>query len=1085
CEFSDGECVPMLLGLDGQGDLGASFLSGFAAGAHGPMRILAALAGDARVENNGLSLQMYGGAQSLNRELDPDSFPGHDACVPVTDPPELPDIPLAMSLEGNTVPGTGEPTHVGIGIAESFIDYAAWNAFDSGMLCLGAGTSLAQELSTGLFSLLVQSLNNVTFPHSEQPLAIMVRPQQPPDIDIGETAEDDPLMNVELPELELDFYVWTQERYVRFMTYKADLALDVNLQVDGAAGTIAPVIGEVEASNSEITNSDILSEDPQMLAGTIEGLIGSFAGMLTGSIDAIELPEIEGFELDVPEGGVQGFEDEGERFLGIFANLGLAGASTGARHPVETELEIVDVTMDPESLRLEGFGQGNPTTIVARAEAFGTGVDYEYSYRLDGMEWSQWTTNPKLVIQDEVLFFQARHTLEVRARVAGMPETVDPTPASEEILIDVLAPTVETESTDEGVRVVAADVVSPRDALQYRYRVEGGDWSEWAGLDGEPVLDAAPDGVDVEVRDEAGNVGSNRQALIRGLPDANAEGACDCAVPGSTSSGTPLAGLGALLLLGLALRRRRSQTGRGKAAAARLMKAVRRVAPFLALPLALYVVGCGGKDGGGGGSACEDDCVRATFDTPTGGLCCESEGMCVAYDLDELCEGVEFCHEDEVELDDDCGVVCNECVLPPNTPGQIATYTDMTALSDGSLAISGYNPGNPSTSPQRLFGDLVVGISDGSEIEWEPVDGVPDSPPTLAEDSWRGGVVEPGPDVGQWTSVAAADDDTLYVSYYDVSNQGVKIAIGTPGDWAMHTIEEEGDAGLHTSITLEDGSPRIAYLQILPPEGDGQPTARVRVAMADGANPAAATDWEVTTAHEASIDCRPQWCPDGTTCVASGQCLADPGDAEELPDPYIEDMPVAPGLYNNLFVDSDGLALVFYDRTMGRIRAVRWQGDTWSAPMDLDGYQVPGSDSGDSGIGASVFVEGDVWHLTYVDGANEHLMYARVEDAGATVATREVVDDGAVEGGRHVVGDDSSVVVADGEIRVVYQDSTVAHALIATRSEEDTWEVATLDDENFTGFWLEQVAMDGTSYVSTFWMRTAAAGSGTRILTYP
>ncbi|MFW6197450.1 MAG: MYXO-CTERM sorting domain-containing protein, partial [Myxococcota bacterium] len=1006
-----GECAPIVLGMEGQGDVGSSLLGGFAPGVHGRLRFLAALAGDGRMRNGGISLSMAGGTQSLDETLT--EFPGHNPCVPATDPPVLPDVSISEKLEDNSFPGVGT-AHVGIGVSEQFIDHAAWHVFDSGMLCIGAGTSLAQELSTGLFSLVVGSLNNLTFPESNQPLAMMIRPQAPPDIDIGDTMAGHAVMNVTLPETEIDFYVWSQERYVRFMTYKADLSLDVDLMVDSAAGTLSPVIGEVVADNAEILNSELLREDPAMLAETITGVIGSFAGMLTGSLagSGIELPEIEGFKLLVPEGGIQGFEDGGDRFLGIFANLELANdsASTMAAHPTETEIEDVEVSLDPRSLQLETWNQGEPTTIRARAEAFGTGVDYEYSYRLDGMEWSAWTDDPELVITDDVLQLQARHTLEVRSRVAGLPRTVDPTPASEPILVDVQAPQVQTEQTDEGVRVVAADVVTPRDQLEYRHRRDGSEWSEWAAYGDGPVLDAESEAdVEVEVRDEARNVGSNRQALIRGLPDPSGGGACDCAVPGSGSGSTPLAGLGILLALGAVLRRRRrwqKRSPEGTALTTRVLRTARRMLPFLALPLALYVTGCGGSDGAG---ACDEDCVAATYDTNMGGICCPAMNMCVDYSLNDLCSGVEACEEDSVQIDRECETSCAECIIPPNTPGQIATYLDMTALADDTLVISGYNPGNPGFDPPRRFGDLVVGVYDGTDIEWETVDGAPDGPVQLQEGTWRNGVIAPGEDVGLWTSIASADDDTLYVSYYDRDNGALKIAVGSPGSWAVHTVEDAGDYGQHTSIVLESGAPRVAYLQIEPAAEDGQrPTARARVAMADGATPAGPDDWNVTTAHEVTIDCRPQWCPDGTTCVASGACLADTTDEEELADPFIEDLPVATGLYNTLFTDGEGLALVLYDRTAGVLRSARWTGDAWAAGVDIDGYGVAGSSSGDSGLANSVFVEGDVWHVSYLDGTEENLMYARVEESGGSVNDRQVVDDGAVMNQRDVIGYDSS-----------------------------------------------------------------------------
>src|SRR5690606_4722476 len=115
-------------------------------------------------------------------------------------------------------------SHVGIGIAEAFLDYAAYGLFDSGLLCLGVGTRLSQQLSTGLVSALIGSLNALTFPEENSALSIALRPQAPPDVHLGTGVEADPLLQISLPAVEADFYVWSSERYVRFMTFKTDLS---------------------------------------------------------------------------------------------------------------------------------------------------------------------------------------------------------------------------------------------------------------------------------------------------------------------------------------------------------------------------------------------------------------------------------------------------------------------------------------------------------------------------------------------------------------------------------------------------------------------------------------------------------------------------------------------------------------------------------------------------------------------------------------------------------------------------------------------------------------------------------------------
>src|SRR5690606_27918869 len=144
-------------------------------GTHAPGQFVLAAGGDGEAVNNGMSLFMHGGFMSMTRDFA--SSPGHNPCVPLVEPPELPTIARVESFRGNVIPGTTTPTHVGIGIAEDFLDYAGYGMFDSGMLCIGAGTRLAQQLSTGLVSTIAPSLRQLAFPDRAAPLTLAIRPQ--------------------------------------------------------------------------------------------------------------------------------------------------------------------------------------------------------------------------------------------------------------------------------------------------------------------------------------------------------------------------------------------------------------------------------------------------------------------------------------------------------------------------------------------------------------------------------------------------------------------------------------------------------------------------------------------------------------------------------------------------------------------------------------------------------------------------------------------------------------------------------------------------------------------------------------------
>jgi hypothetical protein len=262
--------------------------------------------------------------------------------------------------------------------------------------------------------------------------------------------------------------------------------------------------------------------------------------------------------------------------------------------------------------------------------------------------------------------------------------------------------------------------------------------------------------------------------------------------------------------------------------------------------------------------------------------------------------------------------------------------------------------------------------------------------------------------------------------------------------------------------------------------------------------------FSTATVREIEMDCRPALCAEGGACLEDGRCIDESSDCSEdcsgddvcfegrcqaaLPSPYVEDMPPATGMYNDLAVTADGLALVFYERAAGNLHGARFEASAWTEPFLIDGWAASDPNVGDSGIGASLFVDdAGVWHVTYVDGVEEALRYARVEGDAVTTT---MVDDGETDGtapnpdGRHIVGDDSSVVVTGGgEIRIVYQDATVQRTMLARTSGVDAaFAIEVLDAEDHTGFWLDQLLDGSRSRVVSFFRNIAEETSGVRIL---
>jgi hypothetical protein len=1093
----DAECVPTLLGTDGQGDLGAAFLGSFSPGTHGNGQFLLASGGAGEVVNDGVSLFFQGGFRSTSRDFT--VSPAHNSCVPLIAPPERPAIARTTIFRGNVIPGTTTETHVGIGIAEDYLNYAAYGMFDSGMLCLGTGTRASQMLSTGLVSALIASLRNLTFPVDNAALALSIRPQQPPHITVRSDAAM-PLLGISFPQLSIDFYVFSNDRYIRFMTYTADLSLDANLTVSG--NQLTPTLLNVTAANSVVTNAEQLTELPATLATALESLLGSLAGSLTSGLPAFELPAIMGIDLSIPEGGVRGVTEGSDNFIGIFANLALAGSSGAATGTAETRLETTELHVNPEALDINHLGIGEVPSIRLFMDAAGpSGVDYEFSYRLDGESWSSWTRDRNVNLASRNFFWQARHVVEARARVIGSAASVDPTPARVELIVDILAPTVTAALTSGTVRVDARDIITPEDKMRYRYRVNGGAWGEWT-----THSTFTPEGggqVDAEAMDEAGNVAGAHAELIRGVANPGAASGCACDAPGAGHTSTPFL-FGAVFLLFIVLIVRRERL-------AKKIWPVIRMLTIIAFPLVLGIAGCSCNSQTG---ACDPACSEAVGGATNGSRCCEATAMCVTYDLNALCEPAHHCSSAEHVTFDGCTPGCDDCVLnPPLAQGQLAPFLDMTMTPDGDTVVSGYAAGVP---PNRKYGDLVFGTYDNAtmSMEWDIIDGVPSADPTGDPSGWRDGISAPGDDVGRYSSIASSAAGE-FISYYDTTHGDLKLAIRTAGGWDLQTVDPEGDCGRFSSIAfLPSGEPAISYMCIGPKaDAPGVIEATMLVAIANSTAPTVAADWDIRILQRGDMACRPQYCATGQQCFESGVCAAPSSDCSAacasgtacragtceatLASPYVEDFPGGTGLFTSLAATTDGLGVVFYNRISGNLYGARYESAAWGTPFLIDGYLNTARSSGDCGIGASLFVDdGDEWHVSYVDGSEEQLKYAHIDGASTTIL---LVDDGASDGstpftdGRHVVGDDSSIVVtAGGEIRIVYQDATLGHAMMATRSSSASptapWSRTVIDSMDSTGYFLEQVLTGNTSTVATWYRRDGAGAmgaNGVRVISIP
>jgi MYXO-CTERM domain-containing protein len=298
---------------------------------------------------------------------------------------------------------------------------------------------------------------------------------------------------------------------------------------------------------------------------------------------------------------VQGVTEGANRFLGLFAGITFmpAGART-ATVALDTAAALDGVRVDPSFFTVDGFRRENLPRVsfhVSTPNDFGHAA--EYSWRLDRQTWSSFSTETRYEVQDFALASPGLHTIEVRARIAGEPESADAEPAQFTFIVDPVAPELTTRFDNDVLVAEATDNQS--DALEYSFQFDGAPATEWGASSRVDVPDGAVRIV-VRVRDAAGNVTEriiNRQSLIRGGASTDASsGGCGCRVGSSSSSGGKgSAGLLGLFAAGVVIAARRRRRASAKVATALMVAATGVVASGCAEEATGVV-----QDGGNGDS---------------------------------------------------------------------------------------------------------------------------------------------------------------------------------------------------------------------------------------------------------------------------------------------------------------------------------------------------------------------------------------------------------------------------------------------------------------------------------------------------
>jgi MYXO-CTERM domain-containing protein len=1071
------ELLPEPLGIENTLDLGG-FLSTLSPGTTGALEARVVPGGYAFVEGGGLSVGILSG---INTDRDPatrtpelDSEPA--VCVPPMLAPDLAALGLPQSPRGNFVlPAAGafrgqpeDPnSDVAIGVSQTFLDMAGHHVVTSGALCLGIGTQTIPQLTLGVIGIVVPSLGLLG--EASDPLLLVTRPGGAIDFTVGDGTEESPSLTLHLQGFQIDFYAFLFQRYVRGFTVGLDLDVGVNLEFatdEEGNPQLVPVLVGLDAANIgvDVQNEEFLKEGSADLEGLLPSLLELALPFLTGALPEIDVPEILGFRLEgLRLSKVTTAEDD---FLAIFATLGAsqtlarlseqfpgvakvhqrmmaAAPAVPARAVARGKARLVRVTTpEPDEVRahLRGAGGAMPQVVIDVPARDEQGRDLEWTWNLGGGLWRPFRTGSPLVIEERAFAMQGRYQIQLRSRVAGDYRTLSLEPEVVPVVIDSVPPRIlvaKAAVADDTITVPAEDLVTPADKIQLAFGAADDDapataWgagsvsAEQAGQ-----LAAGSGSLRVWARDEVGNQSTallDASGMVK--LDATADGCACQAGGGHSASGLVLLVLAALVGLG---RRRKMWQKIGRAG--RAVAFVLAAGALASQP----ACSCGNNN--------DDDDSGAT-DADDGGDDDSSAPMCETNgDCTDACEPgtVPICDaEQQCQCDSDVQW------------GRIGQFSEMDVAPDGTVWVSAYN---------AYHGDLMIASRDEDgripDEAWQFVDGVPDGPVLVPGSDVRGGINEPGPDVGLYTDIAAAGDGAVVVTHFDKDTASLRFTSNRSGAWVTHVIDEgvpapekpEGAtfeiAGQYSAVSFDaDSRPGVAYFAHVQ-DGEGART-ELRFAQAASADPAQAGDWTVSVIDSAAVPA--------------------PG-ADPLP------IPIGVGLFVNAARLADGSpVVVYYDRVNGDLKSARFNAGagTFDPPQVLDGADV------DVGWYPGVTVDAsDVLHVSYVSAANHDLLYMNT----ATGAV-ELVDDGYREVGQtddglpipdfHFVGDDSSVVLdAAGLPVVAYQDATTHELLVARRDAAGAWTRETWagDETEFAGgygFYISADTADGEIVLSTW-----------------
>lgn len=360
-------------------------------------------------------------------------------------------------------------------------------------------------------------------------------------------------------------------------------------------------------------------------------------------------------------------------------------------------------------------------------------------------------------------------------------------------------------------------------------------------------------------------------------------------------------------------------------------------------------------------------------------------------------------------------------------------------------------------SYDRTYGDVVMSRHDATppftQQSLQVLAGLPQgAQPVGAIDGPRGGVSEPGPDIGRALAAQVAADGQVHVAVRDDSADGVRYLRIDKGAVVADYLIASQPPGIGTSLALAlsaKGQPLVTAFAPAAPAAQPPRPSRLLLWSAQEAAPASASAWQSSEIASESV-AAPQL-PCGGGCGSGKACVA--GAAGESCAPLTQDCPaclpgqvcsagtcrqrrVAPpplaggprgrGAHVAMQVLSNGqVTVAAYSPDDRNLRFYRLASGSWTATT-VDGATAQTAD-----MGAFVrLVEGPGARLWAAceDSERGRLLLLRETANGHVV---DVIDDGSRSNGLHRVGADVAMVRhPTGGLLIAHQDTRSADLML-------------------------------------------------------